>query len=109
MSLTIYPNTYAGIRLRAFNSQVAINGTQLSFDGATIDALCPQKEQLREMQQANFLGRRDAQFMIRRTDYVTLGINDKSTVESVGAKFQVTSILDDDAEPTVDVRARLLQ
>ncbi len=109
MSLTFTTPTWESTRLRAHNAQLAINGTTLVFNGKTITALCPQKEQLRQMMQADFLGRRDARFTIKRTDYVELGITEQSTVESCETKFQVTSILDDDSEPTVDLNCRLLQ
>jgi len=96
-------------RLRAFRAQVRLNGTTLNYNGAEIDCLCPQKEQFREMREVDYIGMRDATFTIDRTDYRRLNIGDRDVISSVNSQFEIVSILDDDADATVDLKAKMLQ
>lgn len=110
MALTITPQTWGGQRLRHFLAQWELNGTTLTHNGSDpVAALCPAKEQFIEMTRTDYLGRRQATFTIERTDYLALKLESKDVVESCGSKFMIESVLDDDSEPTVDVKCNLLQ
>ena len=101
---------YYNMRLNAFNSQWRINGTTIEYDGESdIPALCPSKEIFKEMARTDFLGRRTANFTIRRSDYERLNLESKKIIESGGVKFMIEAVLDDDAEPCVDLKSNLLQ
>ena len=107
--LTIAGTTWYAQRLRAFERQLEINGTTLSYKGATIRCLAPSKEQRKEIQRTDYVGQRQATFTIARTDYERYKLDSKSTFTSVGSKFMIESILDDDADPHVDLVCNLLQ
>lgn len=110
MAITVYPQTWAGQRLRAFTAQYAINGTTWTHDGSDpLPALCPSKELFKEMQRVDYIGRRTATFTILRTDYERLNLTSKKIIESNGFKLMIESVMDDDSEPTVDLRTNLLQ
>jgi hypothetical protein len=114
MAITVNAQTWEGQRLAAFNAQYAINGTTLTHNGSPpIPALCPSKEVFKEMQRIDYTGRRTATFTIRRSDFESLFktpvLACKKVIETNGVKMMIESTLDDDAEPTVDLKCNLLQ
>lgn len=88
---------------------VATYGSTLTYKGAEVSCICPPKEYFQEMQRVDYIGQRSATFTITRDDFDSLSIAAKDIITSAGTSFMVYAIIDDDAEPTVDLRCNLLQ
>jgi hypothetical protein len=97
--------TWTQDRLSEFEDMLLEWPGTIVFNGVTYDALCDPQTSQRVMQDGPFSGIRPTIFAIRKTDFASSKMNNRSFFSSDGKNYQVTAIIEDPNEPSVQIRA----
>ena len=100
---------WATERLALFNNLLGQFGTSLQFNGATFNCIKGYQTIEKEMKQTLYQQEMPTTFTMLKTDFITSGITNLSTITSGGFKFQVKPIISDDIDPLTDLSAVLKQ
>lgn len=82
-------------------------GTSLTFNNITVTCTATSKEGRNKIERNDIMPEKPVVFTLLVEDFRRLGIGLRSVVESLGLKFQVYAIQDDDADATTDLRCTL--
>lgn len=98
---------WALARERGEQKRQELYPTSLTFNGIQVTCTGTSKEGSNKLERNDIMPERPVVFTLLSQDFARLQIHLRSVVESIGLKFQVFAIQEDDADATVDLRCTL--
>lgn len=103
-------SAWSDSRIQMFALQVSMWGTPLTHNGISYACTTTPLEDTKDLQRTNLMPTRPGEFSMWRFDYVLSHIrngNPRSMVTVNGANYEVFAIVNDPAEPFVQLRCNL--
>ena len=100
---------WADERLALFEHELTEYPAAFIFGGITFSCIADSIENMKEMSQVAYIGRRPLKFSMRQSDFNSSGIALRSTIAANGFSFEVISISIDDVDPIVEIKANMKQ
>jgi len=95
-------------RLRAFNAQVAINGTTMVCNGVSVECLAPPSSDSTQMEGAGRWLDGGESFQLLRANAIRAKVQLKAEFIFNGQRYQVHAYEDDPVDAHVTVRAKVI-